>query len=259
MRGGKQCTTCPSLCWLAPCCWHQPPSRFQLLVPQFARLGFATGLREAPESFCVKCPQERIPLPEPLCPRQERHTSSVTLSQAAPGAPAPSQDAHCCNMCRQLAEGSWGLGNLPSHSRTWAPLQSCSTVARCIHHPVHPPLPLPPQRGHPRSPQSLPVDQPNSSHPPTAANLHTRSVQGLRDLPMPHTTFPCRRDGSSWEEVGLGQVTALPTSSCRAGSWSGTQGSGHVTRWERLAPNIPGCGTWRKPEPCSVNAQRCYI
>lgn len=53
----------------------------------------------------VKCPQERIPLPEPLCPRQERHTSSATLSQAAPGAPAPSQDAHCCNVCGQLAEG----------------------------------------------------------------------------------------------------------------------------------------------------------
>lgn len=61
----------------------------------------------------------------------------------------------------------------------------------------------------------------------TVANLHIRrvlwSVQGLRNLPTAQITTSCRKDGSGWEEVGLGQVTVFPTSSCGAGSWSHTQ------------------------------------
>lgn len=80
------------------------------------------------------------------------------------------------------------------------------------------------------------TDSLSSLQTSTVANLHVRqvlwSVEGLRNLPVAQITTSCRKDGSGWEEVGLGQVTAFPTSSCGAGSWSHTQ----------LKEAIPLCG-----------------
>lgn len=74
---------------------------------------------------------------------------------------------------------------------------------------------------------------------------------------MAQITSSCRWDGSGWEEVSLGQVTVLPTSSCKTGRMSHIQLKEEVMLRDGDAwpLAIPSCGTWCKPETCSMNAQ----
>lgn len=268
VRGGKRCTTRPWLRWLAPCCWHRPPSHLQLLVPHFASLAFAMALQEAQRVSMKRHGVCKASMREDPSARALLSQTGVAHRQLYP---LPGRPRHCWHLPRTPtaatcadslhkvgALGSWGLGIfLPISARGLrsgaAPWWHIASTAPCIHHCCC----------HPRGdlcaqPRAFQRTNPGT-HIHQQQQISTSGVCRGRELPVPHTTFPCRKDSSSREEVGLGQGTALPASSCRAGSWSSTQGRDHITRWGCLAPNIPGCGTWGKPEPCSVNAQCCYI
>lgn len=210
----------------------------------------------------VKHPRKQTLLPEPLRPGQESVAAAVLPSPGSPRALlAPSQDAHCLQRvltaCVRWTRCSWGLDNL-SHLTGGLGGRSRDGTSRS------PPLAFSHRSCNPKgdlcanptaSRPSQRTDPLESLRTPTVANLHIRrvprSMQRLTHLPR-HRSPPLagglvlgqdpRQQPWGWERVP-----------------HPAEGRDCVTRWGRLAPNILSCGTWCKPETCSMNAQRCYI
>lgn len=110
----------------------------------------------------VKCPWERIPGPERLCPREEWHTSSTTLFQAAPGAAGTSPGRpllqRVWTACRRWGPRLLGAGqsSFPSpqvgpapellHGGTLHPLLLAPTTAAASQEGTSASIPEPPSR-----------------------------------------------------------------------------------------------------------------
>lgn len=144
VRGGKRRTTCPSLRWLAPCCWHQPPSHFQ-----FARLGLAMGLQE-PQRVSVKhhsvCevsmredPRARAPLSQRGVAHQQ-HYSLPGRPRRCRHLPRTPTAATCVDSLQKVgaqAPGGWAIFLPISTGRPRsraAPWWHVASTAACTHH-----------------------------------------------------------------------------------------------------------------------------